>query len=201
MQAAFYTDRLADPALTGVGEISTMSADLLPDVYSGTFTYQGRDLETRGLRLVLQRKLASDVTATVNYSYGGTMELDREAVNIQDVRDYSVTRNRQAISAKVSGTAPGSKTRWIASYGWTGGHALMPVDMFNASAGQSDPFLDLFFRQPLPGTVSLPGHMDIVVEIRNLLAQGYVPVVGEDGHTLYLVQSARSVRGGVTFNF
>ena len=36
---------------------------------------------------------------------------------------------------------------------------------------------------------------------RNLLAQGYVPVIGSDGHTLYLVQSARSVRGGVAFVF
>ena len=73
--------------------------------------------------------------------------------------------------------------------------------MFNASAGQTDPFFDIFFRQPMPGTASLPGHMDLVVEIRNLLAKGYVPVFGEDGRTVYLVQSARSVRGGVAFNF
>ncbi len=110
-------------------------------------------------------------------------------------------RNRQSLSAKLSGTAPGTKTRWIASYGWTGGRALTPVDMFNASAGQADPFLDLFFRQPMPGTSSFSGHMDIVLEVRNLLAQGYVPVFGEDGRTVYLVQSARAVRGGVAFNF
>jgi hypothetical protein len=73
--------------------------------------------------------------------------------------------------------------------------------MFNSSAGQADPFLDLFFRQPLPGTSSLPGHMDVVVEVRNLLAQGYVPLMGQDGRTVYLVQSARAVRGGVAFSF
>ena len=201
MQVALYTDRLADPALTGVGDISATSGEVLPDVYSGTFTYQGRNFEARGVRLVLERKLTSDVSATVNYSYGGTLELDQDGVNLRDVRDHSVIRNRQALSGKLSGTAPGTKTRWIASYGWTSGRALTPVDMFNASAGQADPFLDLFFRQPIPGTGSLPGHMDIVVEIRNLLAQGYVPVFGEDGHTVYLVQSARAVRGGVAFNF
>ena len=201
MQVALYTDRLADPALTGVGEISALSGEVLPDVYSGTFTYQGRDFETRGVRLVLERRLASDVSATVNYSYGGALDLDRDGINLQDVRDHSVIRNRQALSAKLSGTAPGTKTRWIASYGWTSGRALTPVDMFNASAGQADPFFDLFFRQPIPGTSSLPGHMDVVLEIRNLLAQGYVPVFGEDGRTVYLVQSARAVRGGVAFNF
>ena len=37
--------------------------------------------------------------------------------------------------------------------------------------------------------------------MRNLLAQGYLPVIGRDGRTLYLVQSARSVRGGLAFVF
>jgi hypothetical protein len=44
--------------------------------------------------------------------------------------------------------------------------------------------------------------MEVLVDLRNLLAQGYVPVLGRDGRTLYLVQSAaRSVRGGVAFSF
>ena len=59
----------------------------------------------------------------------------------------------------------------------------------------------LILRQPIPGTSSLPGHMDILLEVRNLLAQGYVPLFGQDGHTVYLVQSARAVRGGVAFSF
>ena len=117
------------------------------------------------------------------------------------MRGESVTKNRHAISAKLTGTTPGTKTRWMASYGWTSGRALTPVDMFNASAGQADPFLDFFFRQPVPGTGGLPGHMDVVLEVRNLLAQGYVPVFSQDGRTVYLVQSARAVRGGVAFSF
>ena len=40
-----------------------------------------------------------------------------------------------------------------------------------------------------------------IVDLRNLLAQGYIPVVAQDGQTVYLVQSARSVRGGVAFSF
>src|ERR1700730_9512277 len=79
--------------------------------------------------------------------------------------------------------------------------ALTPVYMFNGSAGQSDPFLNIFFRQPIPGTGFLPCHIDAVVDVRNLLAQGYVPLLGQDGRTVYLVQSARSVRGGVAFTF
>ena len=70
--------------------------------------------------------------------------------------------------------------------------------MFNASPGQSDPFLNIFVRQPIPG---MGGHMEAIIDLRNLLAQGYVPVLGQDGQTVYLVQSARSVRGGVAFTF
>jgi hypothetical protein len=201
MQAAVYSDRIADPALTGVGEFSSINGEVLPDIYSGTFTYQGRNLETRGMRLVFEQKLNSDITATVDYSYGGVLDLKDGERNFEDLREQSVIRNRHAISTKIAGTTPGTKTRWIASYGWTSGRSLTPVDMFNASAGQADPFLDFFLRQPVPGTGGLPGHMDIVLEVRNLLAQGYVPVFSEDHRTVYLVQSARAVRGGVAFSF
>jgi hypothetical protein len=70
--------------------------------------------------------------------------------------------------------------------------------MFNTSAGQSDAFLNFFLRQPIP---CLGGHVEAVIDLRNLLAQGYVPVIGQDGQTVYLVDSARSVRGGVAFSF
>jgi hypothetical protein len=201
MQLAMYSDRVTDPALTGVGDFSEANPDVLPDVYSGTFTYQGRNFETHGMRLVLERKLASDVSATVDYGYGGVLELGKPEMSLADAREGSVVRYRHAFSAKLSGCAPHTKTHWIASYGWTGGRALTPVDMFNASAGQTDPFLSFFLRQPVPGTGGLPGHMDVLLEIRNLLAQGYVPVFGQDGRTVYLVQSARAVRGGVAFSF
>jgi hypothetical protein len=39
------------------------------------------------------------------------------------------------------------------------------------------------------------------VDVRNLLAQGYVPMWTPDGGTLYLVQSPRTLRGGLAFNF
>jgi hypothetical protein len=73
--------------------------------------------------------------------------------------------------------------------------------MFNASPGQSDPFLNFFIRQHIPTLGFLPAHMEALIDVRNLLAQGYVPVMGTDGQTVYLVQSARAVRGGVAITF
>jgi len=201
IQAAVYSDRVANPALTGVGTIGTEGGEVLPDIYSGTFTYQGRDLETTGLRVALQRKFTSDLLATLDYAYGGVLDLGRSDAELQDARQWLRVERRHALAAKLSGTVPHTKTHWIASYRWVSGQALTPVDMFNASAGQADPYLNLFVRQPLPGTGNLPCKMEALVEVRNLLAEGYVPVMGQDGRTLYLVQSARAVRGGLAFTF
>jgi hypothetical protein len=200
IQVAFYSDSVVDPVLTGVGEETAESGEVLPDVYSGTFSYQGNDYSTRGMRVVFQRKLLSDLTATLDYAYGDVLDLTRPDIQLQDARDWIRAERRQAVAAKFSGTIPRAKTRWIASYRYTSGHTLTPVDEFNSSAGQADPYLNLCIRQPIPASF-LAGHMELLVDLRNLLAQGYVPVIGQDGHTVYLVQSARSVRGGVAFNF
>jgi hypothetical protein len=200
LQVAYYADGFADPVITGVGETTAESGEVLPDIYSGTFSYQGNDYSTSGMRVVLQRKLLSDLTATLDYAYGGVLDLPHSDVQLLDARDSIRLQRRQAVTAKFSGTIPKAKTRWIASYRYTASGTLTPVDQFNTSAGQSDPYLNLCIRQPIPANF-LAGHMEILVDLRNLLAQGYVPVIGQDGHTVYLVQSARSVRGGVAFSF
>lgn len=201
LQVAVFSDRVANTALTGTGDVSAAGGFLLPDVYSGTFSYAGNTLETRGMRVVLERKIASDLTATLDYSYGGVLDLSKPDVQLQDAQQWISTQRRHAIAAKLSGTVPGTHTHWITSYRWVNGSALTPVDMFNASPGQSDPFLNVFIRQPIPTLGFLPAHMEALVDLHNLLAQGYVPVMAQDGQTVYLVQSARSVRGGVSITF
>ena len=201
LQVALFSDRVVDPALTGVGDLGIENGEVLADIYSGTFTYQGSDFNARGLRAVVQRKISSDLTATLDYAYGGVLELGKPDVEVQAIRQELSLQRRHAMAAKLSGTLPRAKTRWIASYRWISGQALTPVDMFNASAGQSDPFLNIFLRQPIPCPGFLPGKVEALVDLRNLLAQGYVPVMAGDGRTVYLVQSARAVRGGLAFTF
>jgi hypothetical protein len=201
VQVAVFSDRVADTALTGAGAVTAASGFMLPDVYSGTFTYAGNALDTNGVRIVLERKLCSDLTATLDYAYGGALDLTRPDVQVEQAQQWISTERRHALAAKLRGTVPRTHTSWIASYRWINGQALTPVDMFNASAGQSDAFLNLFIRQPMPTLGFLPAHMEALIDLRNLLAQGYVPVMTQDGQTVYLVQAARSVRGGVSITF
>jgi hypothetical protein len=197
-QLAFFSDRVVDPALTGTGQTTAAGGFLLPDISSGTFTYAGKTLDTNGMRLVLQHKFSADLTATLDYAFGGVLDLSRSDVSLQNALPYLTTQRRHALAAKLSGTVPRTHTNWISSYRWVNGQGITPVDMFNASPGQSDPFLNVFIRQPIP---AMGGHMEAIIDLRNLLAQGYVPVLGQDGQTVYLVQAARSVRGGVAFTF
>ena len=201
VQVAAFSDRVADPALTGIGEVSSVGGFLLPDLSSGTFSYAGKNLDTNGMRVVLEHKFSADLAATIDYAFGGVLDLPHSDVSLQNAQGFITTQHRHSLAAKFSGTAPRTHTRWIASYRWIDGSALTPVDMFNASPGQSDPFLNVFIRQPIPNFGFLNGHMEAIIDLRNLLAQGYIPVLGQDGQTVYMVQSARSVRGGVAFTF
>jgi hypothetical protein len=198
--AAFY-DHINDAVLTGAGDPSSYSDDVLPDVYSGTFSYgYSPGVSSTGARVVVQRKISDDLTATVDYATGQAIVAD-SPTDWQSLAQALSTSRQNSVSGKVAGHIPATGTRWIASYKWTSGSALSSVDAFNASPGQADPYLSLFIRQPIPCTSFIPAKMDALLDLRNLLAQGYVPVMGQDGHTIYMVQSARSLRAGLSFTF
>jgi hypothetical protein len=198
VQAACYLDRIHNVVLTGAGDPSAYSDDVLPDVYSGTFSYAYNGVfSTTGARVVVERQILDALTATLDYSTGGAMGEDG-AVNWQNLARALAASRQQSVGAKLSGSISRYGTHWIASYKWTSGNALSPVDAFNASPGQIDPFLSVFIRQPLPGAA---GRMEALLDLRNLLAQGYLPVMGPDGRTVYLFQSARSLRAGLAFTF
>jgi hypothetical protein len=198
VQVACYLDRLRNVVLTGAGDPSGDSENVLTDVYSGTFSYgYNGTLTTTGGRLVLERKLLDDLTATMDYSVGNVIE-DDSGSNWQSLARTLQIARQHSIAAKFSGRIARYGTTWIASYKWTSGNALSQVDAFNASPGQTDPYLSVFVRQPIPGAAR---RLDALVDIRNLLAQGYLPVSAADGRTVYLVQSARSLRAGLAFTF
>ena len=110
------------------------------------------------------------------------------------------TERRQALAAKFSGTVPKTKTRWIASYRYTGSRHLTPVDEFNTSPGQAGSLFEPLHPATDPGQLPRRTHGSSDGPAKSPRAR-LCPRHGPDGRTLYLVQSARSARGGVAFNF
>src|SRR5690349_16126084 len=204
LQAAFFTDRVRNMALIGAGSSSGQDLDFLPDYSADTFTYNGGTLHSNGMRFVIERRLTNDVVAAFDYALGNVLatEPGTAGESWQQVRSTLHPVKATSLTAKFSGRVPKLQTRWGASYKWSDHNTVVSqVDVFNASAGQADPFLNLFVRQPIPATSFLPGKLEAMVDVRNLLEQGYRPFMGQDGRTLYLVQSARAIRGGLAFTF
>jgi len=202
VQLAGFVDRVRNLVLTGAGDPTSYSDDVLPDVYSGTFSYgYAPGVSSAGARVVVQRKISDDLTATLDYSTGQAISAADSTPAWQSLAQSLGVARQHSVGAKVFGYIPATGTRLIASYKWTSGSALSTVDAFNGSPGQMDPYLSLFIRQPLPCGSFMAGKMDALLDVRNLLAQGYVPVMGQDGRTVYMVQSARALRGGLAFTF
>jgi hypothetical protein len=202
VQLAAFLDRVHNLVLTGAGDPTSYSDDVLPDVYSGTFSYgYAPGVSAAGMRVVVQHKITDDLTVTGDYSTGQVVSAADTPITWQNLPQSLSNAREHSIGGKLYGYIPSSGTRWIASYKWTSGNSLSAVDAFNASAGQMDPYLSIFIRQPLPCASFIPAKMDALLDVRNLLAQGYQPVMGQDGRTIYMVQSARSLRGGLAFTF
>jgi hypothetical protein len=201
-QIAAFSDTVHNAAVTGAGATFTQDTNaLIVDPFSGNFYFNGGNLHSTGLRAVYSHPIGGGLDATADYSFGKVLTAPESLVQLGPSGDQLVTAKRQSVAGKLSGTVHGSKTHVIASYRWLSGSSLTPVDAFNASAGETDPYLSFFIRQPIPSMHLLPNGLEALIDVRNLLAQGYRPVLSADGSTVYLVQGTRVIRAGLSFNF
>ena len=115
-----------------------------------------------------------------------------------DLSSLLATRSRQSIGARVSGKIPLTKTKMTIGYTWLSGATAARLDPYGESLYGVDPYLNLTLRQPLPSC--FPGHMVVMADFSNLLAQGYVPVTTRDGQVL-LIPAYRTFQGGLSFQF
>jgi hypothetical protein len=56
-------------------------------------------------------------------------------------------------------------------------------------------------RQPLPHLTGLRGRIEATAEMRNALAQGYLPLYNGPGGRTMLTNQPRAFRGGLSFLF
>ena len=108
-------------------------------------------------------------------------------------------RRVQTYAIALSGTLDGSGTRWRASYRWQPEDTVTQVAPFAANA--VEPYLSLHLRQPIRLRSDGSGGIDALLNVGNLLAQGYRPMVLSDGSLLIFAQSQRSVGAGLAFTF
>jgi hypothetical protein len=193
---AGFHDRGSDTPVFGESGTSS-NPDFLQTYYSNVFAYDGGGTDSWGTRLAYQRKLPGNLDADVVYTYAGALAVEPGFVNSSELRDAFTTRRHQAVGAGVSSHVPHVGTKFSASYQWIGGPIVSQLDPYGAAAYGMDPYLNLLVRQPLPSFI---GHMELLADFGNLLAQGYVPLTTPTGNVV-LFPAYRSFRGGLILQF
>ncbi len=199
ISAAFFHDDVRDPVLQGAGSYDALLSSGLIAAYdpaSNLFRETGPGYNSQGVALRAAHTIGP-LDASITFVDANTLLVNEMAKGATtfDTRHG----NAQMTTVALRGVLPASRTRLSASYGEeTAGvvHSVMPFDL-NAPS----PYLNVMVRQPLHGRPGAPGSLEALIDVRNLLEQGYHPFVSADGETLYLVQVPRTIQGGLAFNF
>jgi Carboxypeptidase regulatory-like domain len=194
LSAAVFHDESTHTGLVGHGMVNRPG--FLEDYLSDAFAYDGGDSSSGGVRVAYHERIGDKMTGTLVYAYGGA--LAPNDVESAVLRDELSTQYRHSVAARMATTLPWVGTQISAGYKWISGSAVSQVDSYGESLYGLDPYLSMEVRQPLPR--SLPCHMEVVADLGNLLAQGYVPLSTSDGHVV-LVSSYRFFRGGLSVQF
>ena len=205
-QVSTYRENVRNAALSLVAPAGMYTGgDILPDLFTGTSTFNVGDFRSTGYTAAVTQNLGEHLTATVMYgSMGALTAANREIVSDSPDELRSMVRagRRKAATARVTATAPWTGTHLVASYQVTGDHRwASPGHGYSTASVRQMPGLNLYVRQTIPGLGMLPWRMEATADLRNLLAQGYLSLGVAGGQRLLLVETPRSVRGGLSFIF
>ena len=179
------------------------AADLLPDLSSRSSIFNIGSYHRTGFTAGIKQMLGDH--AEVAVAAGRTGVLTTAGNGDQSYADSGALRagirqgQRAWVTVRVAGTVPRAGTRIAANYGWTDFRVLMPAHLFVTQDVNQDIGVNLYIHQPLP-IGGMPWRMEASAELRNLLAQGYLPLGGAGTHSV-LTNSPRSLRGGLNFIF
>ncbi len=203
---AAYSEAVADAAYS----LSTSShflpgSDLLPDLDSRNYLFDVGNYQRTGYTAAVTQSLGEHVDVTLAAGRGGALVADsREAPvdSAADVRALIRPAQRVWATARASVTVPASGTHIMTSYGWTDFRSIMPVHMSLTGDTNQDAGWNVGIRQPLPrvGVMHMHGRLEATAEMRNALAQGYLPL-NADGQHAVLTNSPRALRGGLSYLF
>jgi len=201
-----YGESISNAALSIVAPAGLYAAgDLLPDLFSGNSIFNVGDRQSTGYNAAVTQAVGQHVSATVMYGSMGVLTADnRELVSNSpdELRSMIRAGRRQAATGRVAFTAPRTGTHMVASYQWSNDHRwVMGGNLYSTQAIRQTPGLNLYIRQPIPGFAMLPWRMEATADLRNMLAQGYLPLSMVNGQQVLLVETPRSFRGGLSFIF
>ena len=199
--SAFYEDVL-DGQLNAAGNLGVVNAgNILSDIGAKTSILNIGNFSQHGVVASVDQRLGSLFDVQVAYGSMTGFTAGSVAPAGSAAQSFLDRSDRGVASLNMHGVVPYTGTRITTDYGWVAGGAIVPQHLFTTQQVYVTPGLNFVVRQPLPSLFGMPGHIELSAELRNLLAQGYVPISTPDGRTILLVQSPRAIRGAVNFIF
>ncbi len=203
---SYFHDRVSHPVVSGgvaidrgrlsVTDADVRGGDLIYDPATEMIAVSGQGYSSSGLLAHVRNQLTPGSWIAVDYGSGDAMALN--GAQLSALRPEEAQMIAAALGGQLGGR-PGEQTQWRASYRWQTPSTLTQVAPFSGDV--PDAFLSFYLRQPIHLRRGTPGRMQAIVDVRNLLAQGYRPFLSQDGSTLYFAQAERCVEGGFSFSF
>ena len=205
MTVRFFADDIRNPILEAMGHFagvdSVVPAAALLDSATGLLHAAGPNFSSQGIVASVERRLPGGNNVRLSYANGNALVMPvlTRPMEMAQVLGAAHPRRAQTYSISLSGTLEGTGTHWRASYRWQPEDTVTEVAPFALDA--AEPYLNLRLRQPIHLSRDGSGGFAALLDVRNMLAEGYSPCILSDGSLLVFAQGQRSIRGGVAFTF
>ncbi len=202
--ASAFIEDVSNGRLNVDGDLSPLQAnDLLSDGVSRTSTYNVGSYRRSGYLASVDQRVRDTMDLALAYGRMGGFTGDPAGLwNDSGSQQRFLYRGSYNVaSGNLRAIAPLTGTKFSANYGWVEHGAIIPSHVFTTQNTYLAPGLNLLVRQPLPSFLGIPGRLELTADLRNMLAQGYIPLPTADGRRLLVVQAPRSIRGGLNFVF
>jgi len=200
---AAYYETMVNAAISMVAPAGMFStSDVMPDLFSDNSIFNAGNFHSSGYSASFTQKLGENLSASLIFgSTGALTSTGRELAGSDPAELRAMIRmgRRNAATARVAGAVPHAGTRLTLSYQWSGDQRWANTgNLYSTQALRPMPGLNVFIRQAIPG---LAHRVEATAELRNMLAQGYLPLFTVDGQRILLVETPRSLKGGLSFIF
>ncbi len=202
MSIVLFSDKVQNPILeaaaSGHAPIVTQA---LYDQTSGLMRAAGQNYSGSGVMASIEHRLPGGNRMQLGYVNGSALAMPspQHSVPLSQILASARPRRVQTYALSLSGTLEGTNTHWSATYRWQPADTVTSVTPFSQDA--LEPYFTLRLRQPIHERAEGVGGIDAVLDVSNLLAEGYRPFVLPDGSTLIFAQGQRAIGAGLAFTF
>jgi len=195
-------ESITNSAISVLGPVGgEAGVDILPDVFSNASILNAGNFQSWGYNGAITQKLGEWVSITMMIGSEGALTVNNGPLvtgSPEELRKLLHEAQRHIATSRVAATIPWTKTHVVASYQWSADDRwATPGNVYSTQPNRTMPGLNICVRQPLPGFAR---RVEATADLRNLLAQGYLPV-GMGSQQLILIETPRTLRGGLAFTF